>query len=57
MKNSESLFINNVDLYALFADNEMSDEQFNEIKALLKDSEAARNHYYRMVNLEVLLRD
>ncbi|MHC5213333.1 MAG: hypothetical protein ACYSOO_01925, partial [Planctomycetota bacterium] len=57
MNNSDSLWTNNVDLYALFADNEMSDAQFDKIKALLKGSEAARNHYYSMVNLEVLLRD
>ncbi|MHC5183720.1 MAG: hypothetical protein ACYSPI_05530, partial [Planctomycetota bacterium] len=57
MNNSDSLWTNNVDLYALFADDEMSDAQFDEIKALLKENEDARKHYYRMVNLEVLLRD
>jgi hypothetical protein len=57
MRNSDSFSINNVDLYALFADNEMSDAQFDKIKALLKEDEVARNYYYRMVNLEVLLRD
>ena len=57
MNNSDSLWTNNVDLYALFADDEMTDAQFDAIKALLKDNEDARKHYYRMVNLEVLLRD
>jgi hypothetical protein len=30
MNNSDSLWTNNVDLYALFADDEMSDAQFDD---------------------------
>ena len=57
MKNSDSLLIHNADLYSLFADNEMSDTQFDKIKTLLKNNEVVRNYYYHMVNLDVLLRD
>ncbi|MBC8378849.1 MAG: hypothetical protein H8E62_06730 [Planctomycetes bacterium] len=57
MKNPDSLLIYNTDLYALFADNEMSDTEFDKIKALLKKNEVARDYYYHIVNLEVLLRD
>ena len=57
MDNSDSFLINDVNFYLLLADDEISDAQMEKIRHLLKTNEEARNHYFRMINLEVLLRD
>lgn len=56
MGESDSLF-NGVDLYLLLSGEEVSDAKWEEIRKLLNTSQAARNHYFQMMNLEVLLRD
>lgn len=57
MNNSDSLLTNYPEFFPLIADREISDEEFATLKALLKNNKAARNAYYDMINLEVLLRD
>lgn len=43
-------------LLSLATDGEINDEQFKTLKTLLKNK-TAREHYYSLVNIEVLLRD
>jgi hypothetical protein len=56
MDKSDSFMINDVNLYWLLTDDEIKDDQLEKIRTLLKTSEDARNRYFRMMNLEILLR-
>ncbi len=57
MNNNDSFLDNYPEFFPLIADREMTDEEFEVVKALLKTNQAARNAYFDMINLEVLLRD
>ena len=44
-------------LFSLLIDGEISDEQYAQLKLLLKNNKELRNYYFRLVNIEVVLRD
>ena len=56
MSNSNDL-TNFHELFSLLVDGEISDEQYEQFKDLIKNDKELRYHYYRLVNLEVTLRD
>lgn len=57
MDNNDSNLLKIGDLFALAMDGEISDDQFESLRILLKEDAALRDYYYHLVNLEVSLRD